>query len=89
MDTDAHSLDFNTRRLREKDEQGYGIDGLAAATAPIIIEDDVLIGTRCIILKGVTIGMRTVIGSGSIVAKSIPADCIAVGIPCKINRQLK
>lgn len=49
MDTDAHSLNFNIRRSIEKNEQGYRVDGLAAATAPIIIEDDVLIGTRCII----------------------------------------
>lgn len=34
MDTDAHSLDFNIRRSIEKGKQGYGIDGLAVATAP-------------------------------------------------------
>lgn len=88
MDTDAHSLDFNIRRSTEENEQGYGIDGLSAATAPITIEDDVLIGTRCIILKGVTIGARTVIGRGSVVTKSIPADCIAAGNPYKIIRYI-
>ncbi len=87
MDTDAHSLDFNIRRSIEKNEQGYGIDGLAAATAPIIIEDNVLIGTRCIILKGGTIGARTVIGSGSIVTRSIPPDCIAAGNPCRVIKE--
>lgn len=89
MDTDAHSLDFNIRRSIEKNEQGYDVDGLASATAPITIEDDVLIGTRCIILKGVTIGARTVIGSGSVVTKSIPADCIAAGNPCKVIKWVK
>ena len=54
----------------------------------IEIEDDVLIGTRCIILKGVTIGARSVIGSGSIVTKSIPSDCIAAGNPCKVIRSV-
>ena len=58
------------------------------ATVPIVIEDDVLIGTRCIILKGVTIGARSIIGSGSVVVKSIPADCIAAGNPCKIIRYI-
>lgn len=49
-----------------------------------MIEDDVLIGTRCIIFKGVTIGARSVIGSGSVVTKSMPSDCIAAGNPCKV-----
>ena len=89
MDTDAHSLNFNIRRSIEKNEQGYRVDGLAAATAPIIIEDDVLIGTRCIILKGVIIGARTVIGSGSVVTKSIPADCIAAGNPCRVIKYIE
>ena len=40
------------------------------------------------ILKGVTIGARSVIGSGSVVTKSIPADCIAAGNPCKIIRYI-
>ena len=54
----------------------------------VIIEDNVLIGKRCIILKGVTIGARSIIGSGSVVTKSIPADCIAAGNPCKVIKQL-
>ena len=44
---------------------------------------------RCIILKGVTVGARSVIGSGSIVTKSIPSDCIAAGNPCKVIRVVK
>ena len=60
------------------------IDCFTAKSKPIVIEDDVLIGTRCIILKGVTIGARTIIGSGSVVTKSIPADCIAAGNPCQV-----
>lgn len=53
-------------------------------SAPITIEDDVWIGAHCIILKGVTIGARSIIGAGSVVTKSIPPDCIAAGNPCKI-----
>jgi len=77
LDTDAHNLDYIIRRDSSRDT-------FTAKSTPIIIEDDVLIGTRCIILKGVTIGARSVIGSGSIVTKSIPADCIAAGNPCKV-----
>jgi acetyltransferase-like isoleucine patch superfamily enzyme len=87
MDTDAHSLDYHDRSSKEMIGE-YGKDGFTAASSPITIEDDVLIGTRCIILKGVTIGARSVIGSGSVVTKSIPADCIAAGNPCKVIRQI-
>ena len=81
LDTDAHNLDYKIRRDRSR-------DSVTAKSKPIIIENDVLIGTRCIILKGVTIGARSVIGSGSIVTKSIPADCIAAGNPCKVIKTL-
>jgi acetyltransferase-like isoleucine patch superfamily enzyme len=87
MDTDAHNLDYSVRASKEKIGK-YGKDSLTSASAPIVIEDDVLIGTRCIILKGVTIGARSIIGSGSVVTKSIPADCIAAGNPCKVIRQI-
>jgi acetyltransferase-like isoleucine patch superfamily enzyme len=36
------------------------------------------------VLKGVTIGAKTIIGAGSVVIKDIPADCIAAGNPCKV-----
>lgn len=52
-----------------------------------MIGDDVFIGTNCIILKGVTIGARSIIAAGSVVTKSIPADCIAGGNPAKIIRR--
>lgn len=88
MDTDAHNLDYRIRNSEKKDSRGRSIDGCTASSAPIVIEDDVLIGTRCIILKGVTIGARSVIGSGSIVTKSILSDCIAAGNPCKVIRSV-
>ncbi len=57
--------------------------------SPIHIEDNVWIGANSIVLKGVTIGQNTVIGAGSIVVKSIPANVIAAGNPCKVIRKLK
>ena len=50
----------------------------------IIIEDDVWIGTRTIILKGVTIGEGSIIGAGSVVNKSVPSYSIACGVPAKV-----
>jgi acetyltransferase-like isoleucine patch superfamily enzyme len=87
MDTDAHNLDYRVRASNEMIGKYYK-DSLTAASAPITIEDDVLVGTRCIILKGVTIGARSIIGSGSVVTKSIPSDCIAAGNPCKVIRSI-
>lgn len=85
MDTDAHNLDYKIRSSMEVIGK-VSVDVLTAKSAPIIIEDDVLIGTRSIILKGVTIGARSIIAAGSVVTKSIPSDCIAGGNPCKVIR---
>lgn len=82
MDTDAHSLNYLERRNDET-------DGMKTQSKPIVIEDDVLIGTRCIILKGVHIGARSIIGSGSIVTKDIPSDSIAAGNPCKVLKKIE
>ena len=51
--------------------------------APIAIGSDVWLGARCVVLKGVTIGDHTVVGAGSVVVKSLPADVVAVGVPCR------
>lgn len=89
MDSDAHDLDWKIRDSLRKSNGRETLDTATAKCAPIIIEDHVLIGTRCIILKGVTIGARSVIAAGSVVTKSIPKDCIAGGNPAKVIRELK
>lgn len=53
--------------------------------SPIIIEDDVWIGRKVIVLPGVHIGKGAVIGAGAVVAKDIPAYAIAVGNPVQIK----
>ena len=88
MDTDAHNLDWKIRCSEETNEYGESVDMVTAASAPIVIEVNVLVGARCIILKGVTIGARSIIGSGSIVTKDIPSDCIAAGNPCKVIKSI-
>lgn len=50
---------------------------------PVVIKDGVWIGGGVIILPGVTIGENSIIGAGSVVVKSIPDNCVAVGNPCK------
>lgn len=78
-DTDAHPMDYMARRNSNE----------GTKSAPVVIEDDVWVGAHCIILKGVTIGARSIIGAGSVVTKSIPADCVAAGNPCRVIKNLK
>ena len=55
---------------------------------PITVGNNVWIGAGTVVLGGVTIGDNTVIGAGSIVTKDIPANVIAVGVPCRVMREI-
>ena len=55
----------------------------------VIIEDNVQIGLNCTIMPGVTIGEGSIIGSCSLVTKSIPSWSIAVGSPAKVIKSLE
>lgn len=89
MDTYAHNLDWKIRAGLVLDAKNEIIeDSTSAKSAPITIEDNAFIGTRSIILKGVTVGARSIIAAGSVVTKSIPPDCIAGGNPCRVLKQL-
>ena len=55
---------------------------------PVIIQDRCWICANVTILPGVTIGENTVIGAGSVVTHSIPANVFAAGNPCRVIRQL-
>jgi acetyltransferase-like isoleucine patch superfamily enzyme len=58
-------------------QQGYDC-------APVVIENDVWIGTAAVICKGVRIGHGSVIGAAAVVTKHIPAYAIAVGVPARV-----
>lgn len=49
----------------------------------VIIEEAVYVGTGAKIINQLTIGQNTVVGAGAVVAKSLPENCTAVGIPAK------
>lgn len=55
---------------------------------PITVGNNVWIGAGSTILAGVTIGDNSVIGAGSVVKKDIPSNVIAVGVPCKVLREI-
>jgi acetyltransferase-like isoleucine patch superfamily enzyme len=54
------------------------------ATAPVVIGDRVWVGTRAVILKGVTIGDGAVIAAGAVVTKDVPAGAVVAGLPAKV-----
>lgn len=74
--TPLHPLNAELRRQQE-----FG--------RPVEIGDDVWIGGGAIILPGVRIGARTVIGAGSVVTRDLPAGVLAVGNPCRIIRKIE
>lgn len=49
----------------------------------VVIEDDVWIGSNCVILPGITLGKGSVIGAGSVVTKDVEAFSIVVGVPAR------
>ena len=55
-------------------------------TAPVNIGSNVWLGSRVMVLKGVTIGDNSVIGAMSVVVGSIPPDCVAAGVPARVIR---
>lgn len=57
------------------------------SSKPVIIEDKVWLGEFVCVLPGVTIGSGSIIGSMSVVTKSIPPNCIAVGSPAKVIKK--
>lgn len=73
-DTDFHPLSPNRRRAP-----------LSSATRkPVTIEDDVFIGARSIVLKGVTIGMGAVVGAGAVVTRDVEPMTIVAGNPARV-----
>ena len=73
--TPMHPLNAEARRGKE-----YG--------KPVQIGSDVWVGGGAIILPGVTIGSRAVIGAGSVVTRDIPDAVFAAGNPCRVIRQI-
>jgi virginiamycin A acetyltransferase len=56
----------------------------ALTKGPIIIKDDVWIGTNAIVLSGVTIGRGAIVAAGSVVTHSIPPYAVVGGVPAKL-----
>ena len=58
------------------------------ASSPIVIEDGAWIGAGAIILAGVRVGRKAVVGAGSVVSRDVPALTVVAGAPVRIVREL-
>jgi acetyltransferase-like isoleucine patch superfamily enzyme len=79
-DTNGHPLDPVKRT--------QGLPAEPDQVRPVIIEDQVWIGPRSIILKGVRIGRAAVVGAGSVVTKDVPSLAVCAGNPARVIRTL-
>jgi acetyltransferase-like isoleucine patch superfamily enzyme len=80
FDTDFHQHSPNNRRYAKPD--------FDEISAPVTIGDDVFIGTRAIVQKGVTIGDGAIIAAGSVVTKDVQAMSIVGGNPASVIRHM-
>ncbi len=78
-DSDFHSIYFEDR---------ISLPDKKYKSKEVIIKNGAWIGAHSIILKGVTIGERSVIGAGSVVTKNVPDDEIWAGNPAKFIRKI-
>lgn len=89
IDNLTHPVDPNARhqQFRHIVERGFpGHDNLGER--PVTIEDDVLIGAQCVVLRGVTIGRGAIVGAGSVVTRDVPAMEIWAGNPARYRRNV-
>ncbi|MEU3708744.1 DapH/DapD/GlmU-related protein [Streptomyces catenulae] len=56
--------------------------------APIVVEDDVWIGTSAVILQGVTVGAGAVVAAGAVVTRDVPARTLVAGVPARVIKTI-
>lgn len=90
FDNDSHSLDPDHRRADAINmfERRQAMDYGSVPQSDVIIEDDVWIGTKSTILKGVRIGRGAVIASGSVVTQDVAPYTLVGGNPAREIRRL-
>lgn len=80
VDQDGHPLDAADRRA--------GMPTPPEGIAPVVIGDDVWLGFGVTVLKGVTIGDRSVVAAGAMVTKDVPPDSVVAGNPGRVVKSL-
>lgn len=90
FDNDSHSLDSIRRREDALDmfERSTPMDYSHVSQSPVVIEDDVWIGAKSTIMKGVRIGRGAVVAAASVVTKDVPPLTLVAGNPAREIRKL-
>lgn len=90
IDNNSHSLAWSDRReeLIDLFERGREIDFSRVDSAPVVIEDDVWIGAKSTILKGVHIGRGAVVAAASVVTQDVAPYTLVAGNPLRVIREL-
>ncbi len=73
LDSDDHDIYYNGKKNNK--------------TQPIVVGDNVWIGTKAMILKGVHIGNGSVVAAGAVVTKDVPENCLVAGVPAKVIKR--
>ena len=72
-------------QVLDNDFHAITVDGTQQPSkAPVVIGDRVWVGTRAVILKGVTIGDGAIVAAGAVVTKDVPPGAIVAGLPAKV-----
>lgn len=69
-------------------DPGRSFDDSGSYSAPITVQDDVFIGARVIVLRGVTIGQGAAAGAGAVVSKDVLPFTVVAGNPARVVRRL-
>ena len=90
FDNDSHPLDARSRRedARSHLERNQPMDYSKVSRAAVVIEDDVWIGTKSTILKGVRIGRGAVVAADSVVTREVSPFTLVGGNPAREIRHL-
>ena len=56
--------------------------------APVVIENEVVIGANAVVLEGVRVGEGAVVAAGAVVVEDVPAHTVVAGVPAKVIKQI-
>ena len=65
----------------------YQEESIINKDVPVVIEDNVWVGSRALILKGVRVGKGSIVAAGAVVTKNVPPNCIVAGNPAKVVKE--
>lgn len=83
FDNNSHPVDWQQRRAHFAAILGQGGGPVEIRSAPVVIEEDAWLGFRSTVMKGVTIGARTILSAGAVATRSAPPDSVMAGNPAE------